>query len=106
MYKLPIDSDSDYHTNMYIDRWATESYLTSTQDIDPYLKQNKEERKADTGVIRKPTKDGYGRKIASIPLIVVDELILNGIWFDTKRFWKWLNETEQKVFRTNTEYLL
>lgn len=106
MYKLPIDSQAGYETNFYIDRWATEAAIVTEQNTDPFLKMNQDERRGDTGVIRKPAQDGYGRKVASIPLIVVDELIKNGIWFDSKRFWKWLNQSEQKVFRTTTEYLI
>jgi len=105
MYRLPIDNTAGHKTNLYMDRWATEATMVSEMDIEPYLKQNREERKADMGVMRKHNH-GYGRKVASIPTVVVEKLMKNGIWGDKKKFWKWLNEADQKVFRTTNEYLL
>lgn len=106
MYKLPIDDHDDHKVNLYMDRWAEKATLVSEMDIEPYLKQNKEERKADTGIIRPVCKSGMGRKVASLPNIIVEKLMKEGIWGDSKAFIKWLNQADQKVFRTNTEYII
>lgn len=106
MYKLPIDYDEGHNTNMYIDRWAKEATIVTSQDIEPYLKQNKAERNNDIGSIKRFRDGALGKKVASIPNIIVDQLMKDGIWADSKRFWKWLDQADQKVFRTNTGSLL
>ena len=106
MYKLPIDNKDGHKTNMYMDRWATEATIVSSMDLEPYLKQNKQERKDDIGSIKMFRDGALGKKVASIPNIVVDQLMKDGIWNDSKRFWKWLDQADQQVFRTNTGSLL
>ena len=49
----------------------------------------------------------FGNKIASIPFTVIDELNKQGIMRgfavqDAKRFKAWLNERDNRVFRTRT----
>jgi len=84
----------------------------STQDVEAVVEQNKAERLSGVN-------DGHGRnmrKVASIPLIVVQQLRtrsmkdggpidLNLLGIDvehTVRFNKWLNDRDNEAFRTNS----
>ncbi len=82
-----------------------------TQDVEQILNQNKEERNSGVNTDR---KSGM-RKVASIPLVVVELLRtrpmkdggpidLNLIGYDvehTVRFNKWLNDRDNQGFRTS-----
>lgn len=84
---------------------------TSTQDVEAIVEKNKEERNSGEN-------DGrfqQMRKVASIPLVVVEQLRnrpmseggpidLNKLGIDvehTVRFNKWLNDRDNLAFRTN-----
>lgn len=82
-----------------------------TQDVEAVIKQNKEERNSG----EHDSKKSNLRKVASIPLVVVEQLKnrsmkdggpidLNLLGFDvehTVRFNKWLNDRDNQAFRTN-----
>ena len=82
-----------------------------TQDVEQILDQNKEERNSG---INDSSKSQF-RKVASIPLVVVEQLRnrtmkeggpidLNLLGIDvehTIRFNKWLNDRDNQGFRTN-----
>ena len=68
--------------------------VKSTQDVEPIIEANKR--------IRNDFKDYHKKefvRVASIPNIKVEELMKNGIWFDKKRFKKWLNDPDNRYFR-------
>lgn len=73
--------------------------ITKRQDVSAILKQAKAERDAF------PEHHGhYGRdmaKAAIIPNIVIEELMKKGIWQDKTRFKAWLNDPDNKAFRTS-----
>lgn len=82
-----------------------------TQDVEAVIDQNKEER--NSGV--NDSKTSNMRKVASIPLVVVEQLRnrsmkdggpidLNLLGIDiehTIRFNRWLNDRDNEAFRTN-----
>jgi len=73
--------------------------ITKRQDVSAILAQAKRERDAF------PEHSGHhGRdmvKVASIPNIEVEKLMKNGIWFDKKRLKAWLNDPDNRAFRTS-----
>lgn len=70
--------------------------LEVKQVIDHIAEENWEERKSYDSFAR----FGEMRKVASIPLNVYFELKRKGIIDDPKEFAKWLNKSENAVFRT------
>ena len=80
--------------------------VESTQDIAPILKQNKVERNEFD--IQRNSELKYKEswtKVATIPNIVIDRLMKDGIWGDKKAMKKWLNDPDQKAFRTGGKWL-
>ena len=80
--------------------------IQTTQDITDILEQNKKEYNS-YDERAKWSDELFGNKIASIPFTVVDELNKQGIMRgfavqDEKRFKAWLNERDNRVFRTRT----
>ncbi len=75
--------------------------VQSTQDTAPILERNKVERnefdvQRNSGM---KYKEGW-TKVASIPNIVVDQLMRDGTWFDKKAMKRWVNDPDNKMFRT------
>ena len=73
---------------------------TATQDLQPYTDQNKELfNDAASGW-------GEGRRVAQIPNIIVEKLMRDGILsmsgevVDPARFKAWLNDPDNRAFRT------
>jgi hypothetical protein len=72
------------------------------QDVTSIIEQNKKEYNATNG---RWGDDVFDNKIASIPLTVIDELNKQGVMrgfhvVDQKRFRQWLNEPDNRFFRT------
>jgi hypothetical protein len=80
--------------------------IETKQDISDILEQNKKEYNS-YDERAKWSDHLFGNKVASIPLTVIDELNKQGIMrgfavLDEKRFRAWLNERDNRVFRTRT----
>jgi hypothetical protein len=80
--------------------------IETRQDISGILEQNKKEYNSFDERARW-SDDLLGNKVASIPLTVIDDLNKQGIIrgfavLDDKRFKAWLNERDNRVFRTRT----
>jgi hypothetical protein len=80
--------------------------IQTVQDITDILEQNKKEYNSYDERSRW-SDELFGNKIASIPLTVIDDLNKQGIMrgfavLDEKRFKAWLNERDNRVFRTRT----
>lgn len=74
------------------------------QDVSGIIEQNKREFSL-YDERSKWSDDLYGNKVASIPLTVIDDLNKQGIMrgfhvLDEKRFRAWLNNPENRFFRT------
>lgn len=80
--------------------------IETKQDITGIIEQNKKEYNSFDE--RSRWSDNlFGNKIASIPFTVIDELNKQGVMhgfavLDEKRFKAWLNERDNRVFRTRT----
>ena len=80
--------------------------IETKQDISDILEQNKKEYNS-YDERAKWSDHLFGNKVASIPLTVIDDLNAKGIMrgfavLDEKRFKAWLNERDNRVFRTRT----
>ena len=80
--------------------------IETKQDISDILEQNKKEYNSYDERSRW-SDHVFGNKVASIPLTVIDDLNAKGIMrgfavLDEKRFRAWLNERDNRVFRTRT----
>ena len=70
--------------------------ITYTQDTKPIIEANKRAASNFTGT----NKQGW-TKVASIPNVVVQRLMQTGVWYDEQAMNKWLNERENRFFRTD-----
>ena len=80
--------------------------IQTRQDITDIVEQNKKEYNSYDEKARW-SDNLFGNKIASIPMTVIDDLNKQGIMrgfavLDEKRFKAWLNERDNRVFRTRT----
>ena len=80
--------------------------IETRQDISDILEQNKKEYNS-FDERAKWSDELFGNKVASIPLTVIDDLNKQGIMrgfaiLDEKRFKAWLNNSDNRVFRTRT----
>tara|TARA_A100000171_G_scaffold27972_1_gene26075 strand:+ start:3032 stop:3376 length:345 start_codon:yes stop_codon:yes gene_type:complete len=105
--KIWIDdknSDSVIKTKMHIDESENKYHFEDVQDVQPILERNKFEAKNDLYKVR-GMQDAKMYKVASIPLIVVQQLAQQGIMsnagriVDKDRFKKWLNDPDNRHFR-------
>ena len=76
--------------------------IATHQDVTDIIEQNKKEYNQTTG---RWGDDILDNKIASIPLTVIDSLNQQGIMrgfhvIDQKKFKQWLNEPDNRFFRT------
>lgn len=75
--------------------------IKTTQDISAIIEKNKREYNA----VDEKARWGEWSKIGSIPLVVIQDLNAKGILrgfavVDQKRFKDWLNDPENRYFRT------
>ena len=80
--------------------------IETRQDVSGIIEQNKKEYNSFDERARW-SDDMFGNKVASIPLTVIDDLNKQGIMrgfavLDEKRFKAWLNNSDNRVFRTRT----
>jgi len=88
-------------TTGWFDTNTGDVHMSTYQDIEEIIKKNRADRKAfaiDKNSIG--GKFGEFAKIASIPNVVVDQLMNNGVWFDRVAFRKWLGDPDNRIFRT------
>ena len=70
--------------------------LVSVQDVEPTLEYNFEKRKLTDA----HTRWGDGQMALSIPAVVTDQLMREGILFDEDRFRAWCNSDASLPWRT------
>jgi hypothetical protein len=80
--------------------------IETRQDVSGIIEQNKKEYNSFDERARW-SDEMFGNKVASIPLTVIDDLNKLGIMrgfavLDEKRFKAWLNNSDNRVFRTRT----
>lgn len=102
MYKkLSSEWNGDILQNIWYDEWKDTTVLENQQNEDPILKYNK--------ILRNEWDSRYkvgGHKewhhAATIPMIVIEKLMRDGIWQDQKAMNKWLNDPANIGYRTST----
>ena len=81
--------------------------LQTEQSVDALIEQNKKEyNNAET----KWSDQLFGNKVASIPFTAIDKINKQGIMkgftvLDQKKFFAWLNDTDNLFFRTKKGHL-
>tara|TARA_R100001530_G_scaffold129017_1_gene99041 strand:+ start:15 stop:341 length:327 start_codon:yes stop_codon:yes gene_type:complete len=99
--KLPIENTGITKTILHSDDSEGKIHIETTQDIQPVLEENKIRR--NLGEFHNKKKDWY--HAASIPLVVVQQLVKKGIMHphgavkDKARFKKWVNDPDNRAFR-------
>ena len=102
--KLWIDeanSPSTLKTKMHIDEGENKIHFEDVQDIQPILEMNRKESNLGNEALRMRGELGKHAgmtKVASIPLIVV--MTNAGAIKDKVRFKKWLNDPDNRLFKT------
>ena len=71
--------------------------VRKVQDVQPIIDLNTRLRNDYTG-----TQGKTFVKAAVIPNIKIEELMKEGIWQDKKRLKAWLNDPDNRAFRTST----
>ena len=107
--KLLIDkpnSNSTLKTRMHIDESENKYHFEDIQDVAPILEMNKKEANMGADAYKvNGMQDAKMYKVASIPLIVVQQLAKKGIMstsgqiIDRLRFRKWINDPDNRHFR-------
>jgi len=110
--KLWIDdknSASTLKTRMHIDESENKYHFEDVQDIQPIIDMNKKESNLGNEALRMRVELGKHAgmtKVASIPLVVVQQLAQKGIMNqaggikDKEAFKKWLNDPDNRFFKT------
>ena len=99
--KIPIENTGVTKTILHSDDSEGKIHIETTQDIQPVLEENKIRR--NLGEFHNKKKDWY--HAASIPLVVVQQLVKKGIMHphgavkDKARFKKWVNDPDNRAFR-------
>lgn len=70
-------------------------HLETTQEVDHITKAAHESRSS----FSKFERIGDDVKVASVPILVMHDLMKQGIWQDKKRLWAWLNN-EGRMYKT------
>ena len=101
--KLPISKDI-VNTDFIADESEGKFHIERSQDVTPVIEANKIKQSLGEGV----SKSKELNHVASIPLVIVEQLAKKGIMSPTgdikdhKRFKQWLNNSDNRAFRVWT----
>ena len=99
--KIPIENTGITKTILHSDDSEGKIHIETTQDVQPVLEEIK--IRSNLGEFHNKKKDWY--HAASIPLVVVQQLVKKGIMHphgavkDKARFKKWVNDPDNRAFR-------
>lgn len=97
---LDFDPHSGIKHNFVYEAGETPSQdrfvIETTQDVSDIIARNR----ASANDVDKHKPWGEWSKVASLPLSIYYDLKQQGILDDKKRFTKWLNDPDNKYFRT------
>lgn len=91
---LDHDPNTGISHVFYYDDVTDEATITAEQDVDDVIEFNKAQYNETHG------KFGEFCKVASLPLVVYHDLQKRGILNDAKAFKRWLNDPDNRFFRT------
>lgn len=83
-----------YEHNLWRSNDGETLVAETRQDIDPILEENLQLRNQRSGF------KGDLHHVASIPMVVYEQLLREGIAQDEDRFKAWLNDRDNEPFRT------
>lgn len=95
---LDLDEFSGIESIWHYDPATEETVIEERQVLDQRLDINKADFNAYDGV-RNAMKQNFV-KVASIPLVIYQELVRKGIADDPVAMKKWLNDPDNRYFRT------
>jgi hypothetical protein len=90
------DEVTTRYTEIVTDSETGLPLITYTQDVKPIIEANKRAANNFAGT----NNDGFTR-VASIPNVVVQRLMQTGIWYDEKAMNAWLDDPDNRFFRTD-----
>lgn len=99
MSRMLVEADVTTRTKSRLHFGPDDSMaVESAQDVSEIVKRNKHDYNERDG-------EGFGggqmmHHIARIPLAIVDDLMRRGIWQNPERMKKWLNDPDNKAWRT------
>ena len=96
-----IDEATRTKKTFHYDEQDGSFIIDTKQDMEPVLVTANEERKETRGY----KGDGF-HKVASIPNAIWWDLVEKGIAHDDKALMKWLEDPENKVFKTHDGRLI
>jgi len=96
-----IDQNAFYGTSTFyhFDHATGEITFETRQDAEPIIEANK------ARFNEAPTRWGEGKLVASIPLTIYYDLKRKGITKDPAAFRRWLNDPDNRAFRTRPGHL-
>lgn len=94
---LNTDQSANIIRKFHYDDTNDQMTIETVQDVTDIIESNKTQYNAYTSLDR----HGDLRKVASIPLAVLSDLRKNGILRDQKKLRAWLNDYDNRFFRTS-----
>lgn len=91
---LDHDPNTGISHVFYYDDVTDEATITAEQDVDDVVEFNKQQFNEQHG------RWGEFTKVASLPLVVYHDLQKKGVLDDRKAFKRWLNDPDNRFFRT------
>jgi hypothetical protein len=82
-----------------LDGSLTSVSTQSTEEIKDIVNANQREKR-EGGRNQYQGDTQFSHKVASIPMIVVEQMMRDGVWNDQERMREWLNNPENAPFRT------
>ena len=101
------NDSSAVKTNLYYDDVEKKIHIENTQDVQEIIKANKIAQNEGAYKL-KAMSDAKGYRVARLPNIVLHQLAKKGILsitgqvLDKPRFFKWLNDSDNRHFRIYT----
>lgn len=99
-YLLDYDPALGTHSEFIFDEMDNQYHINEVQDVTAIIEANKIARN-----LPQKTGDGIGQRIASIPMSIYMELRAKGIAQDEKALSRWLNDSDNQVFKTSDRRL-
>ena len=93
---LSADQETLVTETHHYDEETGTNYLEQVQDVTDIVEENKALYNLSDGVPR----FGDGKRVASIPMVIYMELQRQGITKDPVAFKRWLNDPDNRCFRT------
>jgi hypothetical protein len=96
MSKVLLGADPAALAETYVEADGDSLVVCNTQDAEPIIENNKRLYNLNDGY--SPSR--LTRRVASLPMVVYFDLKKRGILDDPKAFSRWLNDPDNRFFRT------